>query len=188
MGSQAPIRSSDFIFLKCMWCFEYLSCLSYKSTVSLCFPNRHIGVKSLLLVCLDQNFILINIFECNPSHSFFFFWWCHASYGILVLLPGIRPRPPAVEAWSSNNWTTRELPMLSILNVETLCGKRALRALLPVFFLSFLLLVQSVNYNWSRVVCSTIAIETAIQGTGQAWLYMCQTIAFLIPPHYPVLL
>ena len=97
MGFQAPIRSSDFIFLKYMWCFEYLSCLSYKSTVSLCFPNRHIGVKSLLLVCLDQNFILINIFECNPSHSFFFPLVCHSSYGILVLLPGIRPRPPAVE-------------------------------------------------------------------------------------------
>lgn len=142
MGFQAPIRSSDFIFLKYMWCFEYLSCLSYKSTVSLCFPNRHIGVKSLLLVCLDQNFILINIFECNPSHSFFF--PLVVPFILWDISSPTRNQTQATcsgKAWSSNNWTTRELPMLSILNVETLCGKRALRALLPVFFLSFLLLV-----------------------------------------------
>ncbi|CAM9420314.1 unnamed protein product [Rangifer tarandus platyrhynchus] len=29
--------------------------------------------------------------------------------GILTLQPGIKPMPPAVEAWSLNHWTTREV-------------------------------------------------------------------------------
>ena len=32
------------------------------------------------------------------------------TYGILVLRPGIEPTPPALEAWSRNHWTTREVP------------------------------------------------------------------------------
>ena len=34
-----------------------------------------------------------------------FFWPC----GILVPPPGIEPTPPAVEAWSLNHWTAREV-------------------------------------------------------------------------------
>ena len=56
------------------------------------------------------------------------------------------------------------------------------------FFFAIVLNVPSINYNWSWVVYTTIAIETATQGTWQAWIYMHQTIAFLIPPHYPMLL
>ena len=32
--------------------------------------------------------------------------------GILVPQPGIEPVPPAVESWSPNHWTARELPIL----------------------------------------------------------------------------
>ena len=32
--------------------------------------------------------------------------------GILVPQPGIKPVPPAVEAWSLNHWTTREVPIM----------------------------------------------------------------------------
>ena len=35
--------------------------------------------------------------------------------GILVPLPGIEPRPRAVEAWSFNRWTTREVPTVNML-------------------------------------------------------------------------
>ena len=46
--------------------------------------------------------------------SFFFFltflWPRHAARGILVPQPGLEPTPPAVEAWSLNHWTTREVP------------------------------------------------------------------------------
>ena len=30
--------------------------------------------------------------------------------GILVSQPGIKPVPPALEAWSLNHWTAREVP------------------------------------------------------------------------------
>ena len=33
----------------------------------------------------------------------------HAACKILVLQPGIKPRPTAVEVWSLNHWTAREL-------------------------------------------------------------------------------
>ena len=45
----------------------------------------------------------------------FFFWLDHAACGILVLWPGILPVPPAVEAWSLNHWTAREIPTWSLL-------------------------------------------------------------------------
>ena len=41
---------------------------------------------------------------------FFFTSVCHMACGILVLQPGVKPMPPAVEAWSFNPWTTREVP------------------------------------------------------------------------------
>ena len=34
------------------------------------------------------------------------------AYGISVPRPGIKPVPPAVEAWSPNYWTAREFPHL----------------------------------------------------------------------------
>ena len=43
---------------------------------------------------------------------FFSFWPYCALCGILVPQPGIKPAPPALEAWSLNHWTTREVPQL----------------------------------------------------------------------------
>ena len=43
---------------------------------------------------------------------------------ILVSQPGIKPGPPAVEAWSPNHWTTREFPHTCYLNswsVQCVC-------------------------------------------------------------------
>ena len=33
------------------------------------------------------------------------------AYGILVPQPGFKLIPPAVEVWSLNHWTTREVPV-----------------------------------------------------------------------------
>ena len=41
--------------------------------------------------------------------SLLFFWPHRVACGILVPLPGIEPTPPAVEAWSLNHWTAREV-------------------------------------------------------------------------------
>ena len=55
--------------------------------------------------------------ELGITHSLlcvlFFFWQSREACGILVPRPGIQPVPPAVEAWSLNHWTTREVPTLS---------------------------------------------------------------------------
>ena len=40
----------------------------------------------------------------------FIFWPHHAACRILVPRPGIKPVPPAVETWSLNHWTAREVP------------------------------------------------------------------------------
>ena len=45
---------------------------------------------------------------------FFFFGLHHASYGILVPWPGIKPASRALEEWSLNRWTAREVPSISI--------------------------------------------------------------------------
>ena len=34
--------------------------------------------------------------------------------GILVPPPGIEPMPTAVEAWSLNHWTAREVPVMHV--------------------------------------------------------------------------
>ena len=41
------------------------------------------------------------------------FWPHLAACGDLVPRPGIKPTPPALEAWSLNHWTTREVPFIS---------------------------------------------------------------------------
>ena len=40
----------------------------------------------------------------------FFFWPHPAACGILLSRPGIEPVPPALEAWSLNHRTAREVP------------------------------------------------------------------------------
>ena len=39
----------------------------------------------------------------------------HEARGILVPQPAIPPPTPALEAWSLNHWTTREVPIQHIL-------------------------------------------------------------------------
>ena len=47
---------------------------------------------------------------------YFILFWPHCmACGILVPRPGIKPVPPAVEAWSPNHWSSREFPLLSFL-------------------------------------------------------------------------
>ena len=55
-------------------------------------------------------FIFTKVDRCHPPIAFPFFWLSHKACGILVPRPGIEPVPLAVEAWSLNHWTTREVP------------------------------------------------------------------------------
>ena len=54
---------------------------------------------------------------CTPLGIpfFFFFATLCIAYGILVPRPGIEPMPAAVEAWSLNHWTAREVPFWAFL-------------------------------------------------------------------------
>ena len=48
----------------------------------------------------------------NTEFFFFFNFWLHHACEILVPQTGIQPKPPAVEAWSLNHYTTREVPCI----------------------------------------------------------------------------
>ena len=67
---------------------------------------------------------------------FFFLFWLHlVTCGILVPQPGIEPVLPAVEAWSPNHWTTREVhhsPALILVKTDWygLSGANQLLALI----------------------------------------------------------
>lgn len=45
---------------------------------------------------------------------FFFSWLCHMTYGSLVPQPKVEPRPWVVKTPSTNHWTTRKFPNVSI--------------------------------------------------------------------------
>ena len=51
------------------------------------------------------------LFLIFKNYLFIIYYWPHqAACKILVLQPGIKPaQPPAVEAWSPNHWTVREV-------------------------------------------------------------------------------
>ena len=55
--------------------------------------------------------ILKNVFSIKKN----FFWPCHTPRGILVPQPGIEPASPALEGWSFNHWTAREVLGLPFL-------------------------------------------------------------------------
>ena len=51
--------------------------------------------------------------KCHLSHLKKNLWPRLTACGVLVPQPGMEPTPPAVEAWSLNPWTAREVPQLS---------------------------------------------------------------------------
>ena len=57
--------------------------------------------------------------ERHWGRDFFsFFFWPHgAACGILVPRPGMERVPPALEVWSLNHWSTREVPGAGILTL-----------------------------------------------------------------------
>ena len=86
--------------------------------------NESIGYKYKLNLFFHRAFELfydaLNLFAfflCSQNTKavsttlfFFFFWPHHGACGILVPRPRVEPEPPAVEAWSLNHWTAREVP------------------------------------------------------------------------------
>ena len=67
---------------------------------------------SVKVKCLKENRIcsLRLVLFYQKFQKFFFFFWPHlVACGILVPQSGIEPALPAVELWSLNHWTAREV-------------------------------------------------------------------------------
>ena len=69
---------------------------------------------SNIIVVSFHNVCKCHITTYTPETNItFFFWPHHTACEILVSQPGIKS---ALEAWSLNPWTTREVPELTYLN------------------------------------------------------------------------
>ena len=53
---------------------------------------------------------LLPLFSIVVSHFILLFYFCCTTCGILVPLPVNKATSPALEAWSPNHWTAREVP------------------------------------------------------------------------------
>ena len=56
----------------------------------------------------------------------YLFLWPHMG---LVPQPGIKPMPPALEAWRLNHWTSREVPCSANLKIQAVGRKKPMRDL-----------------------------------------------------------
>ena len=81
--------------------------------------------------------------------SFFFFFW---GGEILVSWPRIEPMPTAVETWSPNHWTTREVPGFVCFCLtyfdSVLSGIYTLRIVMSSWELTTLSLCNAPLYSW----------------------------------------
>ena len=68
------------------------------------FPPAHRIVKVFLMAALALDLARLSLILFFGS----------AAHGILVLQPGIKPVPPALEARSVNHWTARKVPRLNL--------------------------------------------------------------------------
>ena len=68
--------------------------------------------------CLWVSSVSLLYSSVAASMPWFIYFWPHLlTCGILLTLPGIKPKSPALEAWSPNHWTTREIPRVFITMV-----------------------------------------------------------------------
>ena len=77
------------------------------------------------LHCIDQMNQKCIAYLWSPNFTLglldslvFFFFFGPYHIRILVLWSGIEPMPPAVEMWSLNHWTIREVPWLTSATLE----------------------------------------------------------------------
>ena len=70
--------------------------------------------KTESLCCIAEINTIVKQLCFNKIMDFCLFvcFYCTTwAYAILAPRPGIESMPPAVEAWSLNHWTTREVPL-----------------------------------------------------------------------------
>ena len=121
-----------------------------KQKLSLVWPLINTEGLSCALSTLMK--IIIIIFLIGSIRTFliylFLYWPCHAASGILVPWLGIESMPPAVEVWSPNHWTARELPIVEFLfYVRAILSLRR-KSLYNKYFVTY---TQEYSARWRNV-------------------------------------
>ena len=98
-------------------CQALLALLTHSANLSLWKPFSWFSCSKTYLLLIALVLILfacVCVWLCFITHPFILFYFIgHMACGIPVSQLGIEPASPAVEAWSLNHWTAREvLPLL----------------------------------------------------------------------------
>ena len=76
------------------------------------FPLGLLQVRWINPIFLLSSFFLLKVILCSFCFYLFVLFFGHAACRILVLRPGVKPMPSALEVWSVNHGTTREVSHL----------------------------------------------------------------------------
>ena len=68
------------------------------------------GAEAMCKSVLDSLFPSFNVLSFFNFYCYRFFWLCCVAYGVFSPQTGIKHVPPAPQAWSLNQWTSREVP------------------------------------------------------------------------------
>ena len=77
------------------------------SKVLLSLICSEVAGDSILISCVSGRWFFIR--RDRKPNSIYFILFFAIAQGVFGPQPGIEPMPPAVEAWSLNHWTTREV-------------------------------------------------------------------------------
>ena len=111
-------------------------------------PPDHVYFLSHICWLIVYRFIVQTFFShyffiyFKKQKAFYLFIWLHGvlvvAWGFLVFWPGIEPWPPALGAWNSSHWTTREvlfsyifIPSSPIFTVSSYLWSRPLIKVIP---------------------------------------------------------
>ena len=123
------------------------------------------------------------------------FWLRWVARRILIPQLGIEPTPPAMETWSLNHWTAREVPSISVF-IDSLAGYRilgwksfsSLKSLLLGILVSIMAFEKSEAFVWDLVFLSGIMLGLFLDPSNlkfhsdNAFLKSLCTLGWLVGP------
>ena len=116
------------------------------------------------------DYVLHTVLADFQGSLLFFFFGHTAKCGILVPWPGIKPVSSALQIWSLNHWTTREVPMglyYSLHFTDKKTKARSAQAACPIFFLK----------GWVLVTCPVLSSVSSVQLLSHVLLFATPWIA-----------
>ena len=72
--------------------------------------TKRAGAEAMCKSVLDSLFPSFNVLSFFNFYCYRFFWLCCVAYGVFSPQTGIKHVTPAPQAWSLNQWTSREVP------------------------------------------------------------------------------